>query len=82
MWAAILSSRPARWLAGGIAALLFILGYVIPALRRDAALDERKEIEHEYQLDTISRVEAGRVALRDAGDGSPDDRVSGNDSKW
>lgn len=81
MWEAILSSRPVRWLAGGMAALLALLG-IIAHQRRDAASDERKEIEHEYQLDTISRVEAGRVALRDAGDGSADDRVSGNDSKW
>jgi hypothetical protein len=46
MWAAILSSRPARWLAGGLAALLGILG-IIAHQRRDAAQDALTEAENE-----------------------------------
>ena len=77
----LLASKPVRWLVGAVA--LLGAGFAaIGLIRRDAAQDATKEIEHEYERETSRRVEAGRVALRDAGDGDADSRVSGNDDSW
>ena len=81
MIAALLNSRPARWIGAALGAVLVFLG-IIAHQRRDAAQDAEKEVLHEFERETSRRVEAGRVALRDAGDGSPDDRVRSSDAKW
>lgn len=58
MWAAILSSRPARWLAGGLALLLGVLGFGQFRERkgRRAAQMEAENDDHENAADIRRRV--------------------------
>ena len=81
IWRLILSSRPARWLAGALVAMAGLLG-ALALIRRDAAKDAKNEVQHEYESETSRRVEAGREALRDDPGGAPDERVPRSDAKW
>lgn len=79
--AAIMSSRPVRWLIGAVVALLGIVGIVVAA-RRDAAQDARREAENdalnEY-VETRRRIDAVEPLGADAARERLRDRQSRGD---